>query len=377
MSLDGSVMSDEEKSGNAAGDKVSAGGLSNLFSSKRERRLWLLTAIAMLAIYATLGPARIMVDFLRERNLLRVSVTLFILAIVAVLLWRWVSSRPGWSEWGAALAVGFAYWLVLIRIENPAERTHLVEYGVVAVLIHMALLERKGQGRPVPLPAVVAVGATALLGLLDEVIQLFLPSRFFDWNDVFFNAFAAFMVIVARLALAPVKRPGWRLWFLWFMAGAIGWGVPTDPSLFGEGRRFELWPSGLSVMIPEYASVALGAIIVGLLHWLILRRYIDKPFYWVGASAAAAAAGGLLALVLTPLNTDLGFVVPTVLFGTVSGVLHWLVLRQQAARAGWWVWASTIGWLVAIPMGDLNGPPGWAAYGAITGAVLVWLLRSR
>ena len=59
-------------------------------------------------------------------------------------------------------------------------------------------------------------------------------------------------------------------------------------------------------------------------------------------------------------------------------MLQWLVLRRQMPRAGWWVLASTVGWVVGMPLGDINGPPGLgAAYGVITGTTLVWLLRQR
>ncbi len=33
------------------------------------------------------------------------------------------------------------------------------------------------------------------------------------------------MSAVPRLALAPQRAPGWRLWFLWLVANAWGWGV--------------------------------------------------------------------------------------------------------------------------------------------------------
>ena len=52
-------------------------------------------------------------------------------------------------------------------------------------------------------------------------------------------------------------------------------------------------------------------------------------------------------------------------------------MASQVGQAGWWVLASTVGWIVAIPLGDIGGPPGWAVYGAITGTVLVWLMRQR
>ena len=79
---------------------------------------------------------------------------------------------------------------------------------------------------------------------------------------------------------------------------------------------------------------------------------------------------------------DVGWVAGVAAGGTVLGVLQWLVLRRQVARAGWWVLASTVGWIVGgLVSGITDTAAGWAVlgavYGAITGSVLVWLLRHR
>ncbi len=80
----------------------------SLFTSDRERRLWLWTLAAVVAIYSTLGPARTLTDALRERNLLRVSFVVVVLLVVAVIVGHWVKKRPGWSEIGVALGVALA-----------------------------------------------------------------------------------------------------------------------------------------------------------------------------------------------------------------------------------------------------------------------------
>ena len=65
-----------------------------------------------------------------------------------------------------------------------AERTHLFEYGIVAVLIYQALSERAGNGRRVRAPALLALVATILLGWLDEGLQALIPNRVYDNFDV-------------------------------------------------------------------------------------------------------------------------------------------------------------------------------------------------
>lgn len=348
-----------------------------LLTSARERRLWLWTLATVAAIYSTLGPARTVVDALRERDLLRLSFAVLVLLLVAGLVAHWVRRRPDRGEIGVALGVALAYLVAFLRIENPAERTHLIEYGIVAALIHQALLERARNGRHVPAPAALAVAATASLGLVDEGIQAVLPSRVFDWADVLFNALAGFMVIVARLALAPVRLPGWRLWLLWLIASGFGFGWSTDPGLFGDPRTFEVLPSVPAVALPQYRGIAVGGTLVGVLQWLALRRYVPGAVRWVAATLTAVLIGGVAAIALGAASADLSLIAGTVLYGTLAGSLQALLLRAHIGGGGWWVLASTLAWLVAIPAGSAFGPPGWAAYGAISGAALVGLVRRQ
>ena len=67
----------------------------------------------------------------------------FTVVLVGILVVRWVRQRPGWREIGVALGIALAYGMVFLRMDNPAERTHLIEYGIVAALIHQALLEKR------------------------------------------------------------------------------------------------------------------------------------------------------------------------------------------------------------------------------------------
>jgi hypothetical protein len=296
--------------------------------------------------------------------------------VVGAIGWRWVKKRPGWGEIGVALGVAFAYLVMFVRMGSPEERTHLIEYGIVAALIHQALLERVRYGRRVPAPAALTVAATALLGLLDEGIQAMLPSRVFDLRDVVFNALAGFMVIVARLALAPQRRPGWRVWFLWLMASAVGWGLGMEVSSFFLAGGLRTLQSSPNIILAGYLGVAVGGILASALQSPVLRGQIARPGRWVLASLGAAAVLAVVVFGLGAVDVDVGWVGGAGLFGTVVGALQWLVLRGQVPRAGWWVLASTVGWVVGMPLGGIFG---WlalgAAYGAITGAALVWLLR--
>ena len=178
------------------------GGAVSAFTSARERRLWVWALATVLAIYGTLGLA----GRLATRIPAEVTGALFgvgfLVVILVVGLSGWLG-RSGPREAWMRAGVAAVYGMVLVRMgADGAERTHLFEYGLVALLIHAALLERTRGGRPVAYAGLVAVGSAALLGWLDEVIQGVVPGRTYDLRDVGFNAGAAAVAVGASRALA-------------------------------------------------------------------------------------------------------------------------------------------------------------------------------
>ena len=314
-------------------------------------------------------------EMLRERNLLA-AVSISVLALViGGLAFVWSKRRPDWREIGVVLAVAFAYWMVGVRIESWEERTHLVEYGIIAALIHQALLERVRNGSSLSAPAAITVATTAVLGLLDESIQALIPNRFFDVRDIFFNAFTGFMVVAGRLAIAPQQAVGWRVWFLMLMAASLGWGEGVYWGWFDDTdpKTLQYTPVKLTV---GYVGLAAGGMLIGSLQWLVLRKHLVRSSRWVLASLAALVVVGAIMFGVGQLDATIGWLIGISAFGFVAGVFQWLVLRGQVQRAGWWIFASTLGWVVGMPLGDMAGPPAMgAAYGAITGMVMVMLLR--
>ena len=179
----------------------------SLFASARERRLWLWTLVVVVTIFATLGLTGALAEELRDRGLSTAGFALAMLLVGVTVLTQGLRTRPRGLEIAVALGVAVVYLMVLVRMALE-ERTHLIEYGVVAVLILEALRERSSHGRRVPLPALLAILATALIGTLDECIQAFIPSRVFDVQDIVFNTLAAVMAVATSLALGWARRWG-------------------------------------------------------------------------------------------------------------------------------------------------------------------------
>ena len=175
------------------------------FSSKRERWLWAWTLAVVVAIYSTLGLASTLAGVLMNQGLAAVAFLAAMALVGLTVLTQGLKTRPGGVEIGIGLGIAVVYLMVFFRLTIP-ERSHLIEYGVVAVFIYEALTERASQGRRVSVPALLAILATSLVGAIDEFIQLFLPSRHFDWNDILFNFLASLMAVVAMVVL------GWARW---------------------------------------------------------------------------------------------------------------------------------------------------------------------
>lgn len=175
------------------------------FSSPRERRLWICTLLVVAGIYSTLGLASTLAQLGLADSLAAIAfITCMVLVGLSVLT-EGLSVRPGGVEIGVAIGIFAVYGFLFIRMALP-ERSHLIEYSVVAVFIYGALAERSRHGRWVPFPALLAGLATTLVGVVNECIQLLLPSRVFDWVDILFNTLAGAMAVCAMLILGWARR---------------------------------------------------------------------------------------------------------------------------------------------------------------------------
>jgi hypothetical protein len=145
-------------------------------------------------------------------------------------------------------------------------------------------------------------------------------------------------------------------------------------------------------------TVVAGVSLPGVLHWLILRRWFPRAGWWILASGAGSLAGFfILGVGIAGADTGQGFLfigeryvfdAAAALAGSVVGAAQWFVLRQWVARAGWWIFASSVSWLGATNVYafltrandfrlTLGGAAAGLLSGAIMGLVLVWLMRSE
>ena len=176
---------------------------------------------------------------------------------------------------------------------------------------------------------------------------------------------------------------GWGFWFWWVLASTVGYavgnaaGMKVVQAVVGAA---EYRAKGFVVAIP--LLVVMTGAAVGVMQWLVLRREVSGAGWWVLASTVgwvmgkAAAFLGILFVGLQGFSPVSANIVSGAVVGAVVGVLQWLILRRQLRRAGWWVLASTVGWVMGqAAHGAIGLPAVGAVSGAITGIALVRLLR--
>ena len=151
---------------------------------------WLLFAAAFGFIVATLELAFEASSFLMSRGYLWTTIkTLFGVAFVSFAYLLIVGARirtlrPYLHSLPAFAA--FAYAVPELR-DSPAERFHFIEYGALYLIALRAIAVDVRGLAAYPL----AVLVTAAAGYADESMQGMSDYRYFDWDDVKMNAYAA------------------------------------------------------------------------------------------------------------------------------------------------------------------------------------------
>lgn len=86
-------------------------------------------------------------------------------------------------------------FIVIVKLAKlPAEKIHVAEYGLLGVLLYNALridFDRFGKKL-----YVYGILVCLIVGTLDEIIQLILPNRYFDWCDVFVNGVSGIVMLL-------------------------------------------------------------------------------------------------------------------------------------------------------------------------------------
>ena len=177
------------------------------FTSKKERKLWVLAFMVFITIYATLFLGGQLIDLMVDRRIIEQGTFyLFLLLVLAFIVSGWKSSgeRSGlWIYAGMLAVCGMA----LFRMDiTTSERSHLFEYGLFSILVYEALIERQRNGEIVRNPVLISIFIAGTIGLIDECIQIFVPYRVFDFADIGFNYLASVFGVFISIGVGWLKR---------------------------------------------------------------------------------------------------------------------------------------------------------------------------
>ncbi len=166
---------------------------------KSPARSWILVALYAASIFATLSLVRPLVTALRERGVLGLWVTIAFGAAITVAIYALARgplprrARP----YLLLVLVVLAWAWLFMSLTLPEERIHILQYGLLAILVRRALAWHTSEARQY----LGALLITAALGLGDELVQGILPTRVYDTRDVAINAVSATLALVASFAL--------------------------------------------------------------------------------------------------------------------------------------------------------------------------------
>lgn len=134
----------------------------------------------------------------------------------------------------------------------------------------------------------------------------------------------------------------------------------------------------------RYVFVPIVGLLIGVLQYGLLRRYLPRMGGWILATIGGWLLGVFLILISEWLNgkglsanLDFGLL----MIGFSTGLGQWLLLRRRLPYAGWWIGASILGWgLVGlITTGNSLGQFGFLAVGflpaCVTAIALVLLIN--
>lgn len=157
------------------------------------------------------------------------------------------------------------------------------------------------------------------------------------------------------------------------------------------------WGTPLSQTLGHVAAGAVLGLAVGLFQRSFLKKlFFNVPAFWIYALIIGFVVIEMISgIILSQMGINRGeikfFEYKTpgnppgesliyAIVGLLTGLIQWPILSRSFSRSAFWVLASTLGWGICFMITMISV---WAfflgalLYGAITGATLIWIMRTK
>jgi len=167
-------------------------------TSAFEKRLWIGAFVVTAAIYSTLFLGRPFLELFGDQNIQAILFLTGMFLVGLVIVISGVLTQKSKVVFVLYFGILAVYFMLFLRL-GLAERSHVIEYSVLAILIYNALKERQKNGIKIRALPFIAMIVTFIIGVLDECLQLVIPDRHFDFTDILFNGMVIVLAILSSL----------------------------------------------------------------------------------------------------------------------------------------------------------------------------------
>lgn len=139
------------------------------------------------------------------------------------------------------------------------------------------------------------------------------------------------------------------------IAFIVGFGIillddfdPTPP----EFPVYESYPLLITI---AFAGLSMG-LIIGIAQWPILRKWFVDGLKWILMTGIGWSLGLVLGLSLYDWLKYVINIEPTIFevianglsIGFFSGIAQWMLLRHYIPKSGWWIFTTSLGWILGL-----------------------------
>jgi len=169
---------------------------------------WLRVILWTGIIFATLPYARTWTDWITQRFsgyfIPAIVYAILLYFLIYTIVWM-IKSRSSRADYVLLIIVTAGYLYSLLKITIIIEQVHFIEYGILAYFFLKAIRHYRSDAGVY----LIAAFAVTLVGIIDEIIQGFLPDRVGELHDVYLNIISGLLALCwYRITLKPSETTG-------------------------------------------------------------------------------------------------------------------------------------------------------------------------